>query len=272
MPAVIYEPRGKAREYSPLACNLYLSCTHNCKYCYAPHALQRKAEGYFCKPTPRRDILDKLEADLKKQTIDKQVLLSFIGDVYCETEDNSAVTREALKLFLKYKTPVAILTKGGSRCLKDLDLFLEFGKRIQIGATLTFIDPEKSQMWESGAMSPLDRLKTLKTLRENGITTFASFEPVIEPEESLSLIEASLLADCVDIYKVGKLNNYKGLDKQVNWTDFLQKCVDLIRPAGKRLYIKQDLRAAAPSVVLQPEETQPDLHAAKGEVDISLTV
>ena len=25
---VIYEPSGKAREYSPLACNLYLSCTH----------------------------------------------------------------------------------------------------------------------------------------------------------------------------------------------------------------------------------------------------
>jgi DNA repair photolyase len=30
----IYEPKGKAREYAPLALNLYESCPHGCKYCY----------------------------------------------------------------------------------------------------------------------------------------------------------------------------------------------------------------------------------------------
>ena len=37
----------------------------------------------------------------------------------------------------------------------------------------------------------------------------ASFEPVIFPEQSLNMIEQSL--DCVDIYKIGKVNNYNGL-------------------------------------------------------------
>ena len=32
---VIYEPKGRAREYSELACNLYRGCTHGCRYCYA---------------------------------------------------------------------------------------------------------------------------------------------------------------------------------------------------------------------------------------------
>ena len=34
--SIIYQPKGKAREYSPLAANLYLGCNHGCKYCYAP--------------------------------------------------------------------------------------------------------------------------------------------------------------------------------------------------------------------------------------------
>ena len=97
---VIYEPRGKAREYSPLACNLYLSCTHKCKYCYAPHALQRRAVDYFCRPAPRKNILQSIEKELRQQKFDRQILLSFIGDVYCESADDNDTTRDALKFFL----------------------------------------------------------------------------------------------------------------------------------------------------------------------------
>ena len=261
--SVIYEPKGKAREYSPLACNLYLSCTHMCKYCYAPHALQRRADVYFCKPEPRRDILSKLESELKNQRFYKQIMLSFIGDVYCETADDNRTTREALKRFLEYGAPVAILTKGGERCLKDMDLFKQFGRKIKVGATLTFLDVDKSLDWESGAATPLNRLMALKALKNNGITTFASFEPVLEPEESLMLLEASLRADCVDIYKIGKLNNYKGLDKRIDWADFLQKCLDFVHLTGRALYVKEDLRKAAPDIVLRPEEMDADLHTVK---------
>ena len=30
---MIYEPRGRAREYSPLALNVYNKCDHFCRYC-----------------------------------------------------------------------------------------------------------------------------------------------------------------------------------------------------------------------------------------------
>ncbi len=84
--SIIYRPSGMAREYSPYALNIYIGCSHRCKYCYAPHTLQRKDSEYFGKPEPRKDILKLLEKDLQKNTYTEQVLLSFVGDCYCDSE------------------------------------------------------------------------------------------------------------------------------------------------------------------------------------------
>lgn len=256
--STIYTPAGKAREYSPLALNIYLTCTHKCKYCYAPRCRHQTAESYFQKPYPRKNIVENLRKELEHEVPKEQVLLSFIGDVYCETMDDNRTTREVLEMLLEYKAPVAILTKGGKRCLKDLDLFKKYGEHIQIGATLTFDNGKDSLEWEQGGALPEERLNVLKILHDEGIRTFASFEPVIIPEQSLNLIERSL--NFVDVYKVGKLNNYKGLDKEIDWTNFLQRALDMLRPAGKEIYIKHDLRQAAPSIRLYGNECLPDEH------------
>ena len=261
--SVIYEPRGRAKEYSPYALNLYLGCMHGCRYCYAPHALQRTAENYFIKPTPRRDVLKYLEKDLRQRRYDKQILLSFIGDVYCETADDNQTTREALNLLNAFHAPVAVLSKGGGRMLRDMDIFRAFGDRIAVGATLTFHDECKSREWEPDAALPADRLKALKILHDVGIKTFASFEPVVEPEESLKLIEQTLLDNSVDHDKIGKLNNYKGLDKGIDWREFLIRALKLLRPAKKQIYIKESLRCAASDVPLYENETDPERYIVR---------
>ena len=255
--SVIYEPKGKAREYSPLALNLYLDCSHGCKYCYAP-AIQRKGEGYYKVASPRNNIIKLLEKDLERNAPKSQVLLSFIGDVYSETADDGETTRQALETLCNYHVPTAVLTKGGARCLKDIDVFKKFGEHFQIGATLTFLDEKKSFEWEPGAASPEERLRTLKTLHDEETQTFVSLEPVIEPEETLALIHRTLADGSVDIYKVGKLNNYRGLDKTIDWTDFLQRALRMIRGAGKRVYVKRDLRIAAHNVILYGNEVIAD--------------
>lgn len=260
---IIYEPKGRAREYSPYACNLYIGCSHKCKYCYAPHSLQRSAENYFGIPSPRKDVLKYLEADLHSQKYNKQILLSFIGDVYCENTDNSQTTREALELFNEYHAPVAVLSKGGERMLGDINLFKEFGERISVGSTLTFFDEAKSKEWEPGAALPTERCEALKEIHNQGVKTFASFEPVIEPMESLRLIEQTLHDDSVDHYKIGKLNNYKGLDKGIDWHSFLRDALAMIRPAEKQIYIKEDLRAITPEIQLYEDEIDPERYIVK---------
>ncbi len=258
--SVIYKPTGMAREYSPYALNIYIGCSHRCKYCYAPHTLQRAEDNYFGKPEPRKDILKLLEKDLKKNVYTEQVLLSFVGDVYCDNADNSETTREVLKLLNEYKVPVAVLSKGGSKMLRDLDVFKSFGDRITVGTTLTFLDNDKSRDWEPYASLPEDRLFTLKTLHDNGIKTFASFEPTIEPSESLKLIERTLKDDSVDHYKIGKINNYKNADKWQDWEKYLFNCTKLLRPAMKKVYYKFCLRKLAPNVILWDNEKDPDLY------------
>lgn len=261
--SVIYRPTGMAREYSPYACNLYIGCSHRCRYCYAPHTLQKKASDYFGKPEPRKDILKLLEADLKKNTYTEQVLLSFVGDCYCDSADDGATTHEALKLLNAYHVPVAVLSKGGKKMLRDIDIFKEFGDRITVGTTLTFMDEKKSQYWEPFASSPNDRLETLKILHDNGIKTFASFEPTIEPEESLKLIRKTIELDCVDHYKIGKINNFGSADKWQDWAKYLEDCVDLLRPTGKQVYYKFCLRKLAPNIELTPAEKNPDEYAVR---------
>ncbi len=252
-----------AREYSPYALNIYIGCSHRCKYCYAPHTLQRKESEYFGKPEPRKDILKQLEKDLQKNRYTEQVLLSFVGDCYCDSADNGMTVREVLKLLNHYKVPVAVLSKGGKKMLRDLDIFKQFGDRITVGTTLTFLDEKKSKEWEPFASTPSERLETLKTLHDNGIKTFASFEPTIEPEESLKLIRKTLEMDCVDHYKIGKINNYKSADKWQDWAKYLQDCVNLLRPTNKQVYYKFCLRKLAPDIELTDNEKNPDAYIVR---------
>jgi len=261
--SIIYTPRGRAREYSPKALNIYLSCTHGCEYCYAPSCRHQTREQYFSKPYPRKDIAKKLAKELEQEAPKEQVLLSFIGDVYCETHDNNQATRDCLRLLCDHKVPTAILTKGGYRCLNDLGLFMDFGEHIMVGTTLTFDNPSDSSRWESGAALPYERVDTLKELHDAGIRTFASFEPVIDPFQSLNLMEITIKNGSVDVYKIGKLNNYRGLDKQIDWADFLQRAVNLMRAYGKDFYVKEDLRRCAPTVELFGDETIADAHCVR---------
>lgn len=254
--SIIYTPKGKAREYSPLAANFYNGCDHGCLYCYAP-AIKRMTAEQYKEVSPRRDLIHQLERDCKKfHRSETQVLFNFMGDPYCKANEEHGLTSKALELFLEHKIPVVILTKGGERAFKDIGIIQQFGDNIKIGFTLTFNDEAKSQEWENGAASPQERIETMRKFKGRGVKTWASFEPVIDPKESLAIMRKSI--SVTDEYKVGKLNNYRGIDKGINWTDFLENVVKILREAKKPFYIKHDLRQVAPSVKLYGNEVLQD--------------
>jgi DNA repair photolyase len=183
---------------------------------------------------------------------DVPILFCFMSDPYNEAETERRVTRRCLEIANRCRLKIKILTKSKT-VLRDMDLFREFGDRITVGMTMTFFDEAKSREWEPGASNPRERIETLRELKKNSVKTWASFEPVIEPEESLKMMEAG--KEIIDFWKIGKLNNFQGLDKAVDWNLFLEKALNICRGRGE-IYVKKDLREAAESVKLFENETR----------------
>lgn len=259
MKRTIYQPTGRAREYSPLALNLYSSCVHGCGYCYASRlARMRGEDNYYSVASPRPGLLEDLRAFLVKNTVTEQVLLSFIGDCYAETTDGNQLTHDVVRLLANNGVPFAVLTKSAN-VLSDLDVFRS-APSVMVGMTLTFDDEEKSKQEEPYAAIPSERIGTLRALHEAGVKTFASFEPVIEPEESLAIMRKAL--PYVDLFKVGRLNGDKRA-ASVDWEQFLRKSLSILRAAGKEIYVKEDLRNSAKNVILTADEQDADLHCVR---------
>jgi DNA repair photolyase len=231
--SIIYVPTGKALEYSPLAANLYRGCDHGCTYCYAPSILKLSKDD-FSIPKLRDKILILLEKEAPYYS-GKEILLSFTCDPYQEFDVTPQITRSAIKILLKNNIKINILTKGGLRSLRDFDL-LPAGSKY--GATLTFANDIESLKYEPKAALPQARIRSLEVAHDIGLSTWASLEPIISPEQSLQLID--LTQKFVDVYKVGKWNHSKESNK-INWRQFLIDVKNKLDQYGKQYYIKKDL-------------------------------
>lgn len=232
---IIYQPAGKAREYCDLAANLYAGCSHGCSYCYAPAALRRKPED-FRQPAPRKDVIRQIEKEAPAYA-GREVHLCFTCDPYQPIEREHRLTRQTLDVFTRHGVTARVLTKGGSRCLDDLDRLKANGAIV--GATLTFFSEADSRTWEPGAALPLDRMHALLELHKAGIETWASLEPVIDPAQTLEIIQRC--HGYIDTFKVGKWNHAKEA-AAIDWADFTARAVAMLDKYGCRYYIKDDLK------------------------------
>lgn len=239
---VIYETKGKAREYCELAANLYRGCSHGCIYCYAPSATYRQREDFYNNVTPRSNILKQLDkdaAELQRSGETRSVLLSFTSDPYQKLDVKEKLTRNAIKILHSHNLKVSILTKGGRRSERDFDLLSSRPELSSYGTTLVFSDETLRQEIEPNAAPTKERIQSLEIAHEFKIPTWASFEPVWTAEQSLELMKEAM--DYIDIFKIGKLN-YNPQSKNVDWKQFAHDAIKLMKDNNKNYYIKKDLR------------------------------
>ena len=238
--SIIYEPRGKAKEYSDLAANLYTGCSHGCRYCYCPAILRKKIDEWSAHPTPRKDILRLLENDARKMKGDtREILLSFMSDPY-HSDEAAALTREALLILEKYELRVQILTKGGLRSVRDFDILAR--NRWKYSATIIFSDDDLRKEWEPHAAPIEERMEAVREAHRRGIETWVSVEPVVDPSQALAVM--SQLKGSVDLWKVGKLNHNKEREAAIDWTQFLIDTEKMLE--GENVMIKKDLEKFRP--------------------------
>lgn len=250
--SIIYAPADQAGEYAPLATNPYRGCGHKCAYCYVPDVLKMSRAEFDAGAVERPNFLALLKKDAAKYQIlgiTEQVMLSFTTDPYHPGNHN--LTRNVLRVLQDYGLAFCALTKGGSRALRDMDLFRP--DRDAFASTLTSLDDAFSQKWERGAALPSNRIATLRLFHEHNIFTWVSLEPTLDVEASLQIVKET--HSFVDLYKIGRVN-YLPMTKTTDWRDYTLRMIDLCQRLDVKHYIKKDLQQYLPNGYDNPKRVQ----------------
>lgn len=165
--------------------NPYQGCEHGCVYCYARNS--HEYWGYGAGLDFERTILVKrnapalLEAQLQKKSWQGETIV-FSGntDCYQPLERKLEITRACLKVLLKWKHPVGIITKN-ALILRDLDLLKEMAKEnlVAVHFTITSLQEETRRLLEPRTSSISNRLKAVEILSANQIPVNVMIAPVI---------------------------------------------------------------------------------------------
>lgn len=245
---IIYAPKGQAGEYAPLATNPYRGCGHGCAYCYVPLVTHQPRAEFDAGAVPREGFLDRLRGDAvkyKAAAVRAQVMLSFTTDPY--HPGDGTLTRATLETLIGAGLAICTLTKGGTRALRDIDLFRP--DRDAFASTLTSLDDGFSKKWERNAALPADRIAALKAFHDRGIFTWVSLEPTLDVDASIAIVEAT--HGFVDLFKVGRVN-YLPMTKTTDWRDYTHRMIDTLNRLDARHYIKHDLQGYLPRAYHNP--------------------
>lgn len=165
--------------------NPYQGCEHGCVYCYARNS--HEYWGYSAGLDFEQKILVKKNAVqlLEKKLQSKNwkvapVVLSGNTDCYQPIEKKLEITRELLKVFLKHKHPVGIITKN-ALVQRDIDILSELAKDdlVRVNLSITSLEEETRRLLEPRTASIKKRLETIEKLTKAGIPVHVMMAPII---------------------------------------------------------------------------------------------
>ncbi|MCB9359695.1 MAG: PA0069 family radical SAM protein [Flavobacteriales bacterium] len=165
--------------------NPYQGCEHGCIYCYARESHQYWGYGagldferkIICKPEAPKLLANQFN---NKNWIVSPIMLSGNTDCYQPIERKLQITRALLKVCLKYKHPISILTKN-SLIQRDIDILAELAKLnlVHVALSITSLDNKLRSVLEPRTATVEKKLETLELLVANNIPTGIMVAPII---------------------------------------------------------------------------------------------
>jgi DNA repair photolyase len=168
-----------------LSMNPYQGCEHGCVYCYARNA--HEYWGFSAGLDFERKIIVKPDAPalLEKQLSNPRwqpeaIMLSGNTDCYQPLERKYELTRGMLQVLLKFRHPVAIITKN-ALIKRDIDVLREMAEHrlVQVMISITGLDEKLRLQLEPRTATYKQRLETITALREAGIPVGVMSAPII---------------------------------------------------------------------------------------------
>jgi len=165
--------------------NPYQGCEHGCVYCYARNS--HEYWGYSAGLDFERKIIVKKNAAelLEKEFSHKNwkpqpIMLSGNTDCYQPIEKELEITRSILKVCLKYKHPISIITKN-SLILRDIDVLTELAEMnlVHVMISITGTDEKMRLLLEPRTSTYKNRIEVISKLTKHGIPCGVMIAPII---------------------------------------------------------------------------------------------
>lgn len=165
--------------------NPYRGCFSACSYCFA-----RPTHEYFGLGAgtdfERKIFVKKNAPHLLEQAFQRpswkgeRIVFSGVTDCYQPLEAAWKITRGCLEVCLKYRNPVAIITKH-ALIRRDLDIFQGLTREasVHVNLSIPFFDEEIARKVEPGAPRIRKRFETMEILAKAGIQVGIGVAPII---------------------------------------------------------------------------------------------
>ncbi|KAA3614993.1 MAG: radical SAM protein [Calditrichaeota bacterium] len=189
--------------------NPYSACSFNCLYCYIRGSKYgNNLEKSLSVKINAIELLDRQLANRAKKNQYGIIALSSATEPYLQMEEKYEITRNALKVILKHKFPVHIITKS-DLIERDFDLLNQIDKSAILpddlkhlgrGAIISFsfssMNDDVAAIFEPGATKPSARLSILdKTVQRgflSGVTMMPFFPYISDTTKQLYLLFSTL--------------------------------------------------------------------------------
>lgn len=173
--------------------NPYEGCNCNCLYYYVRGSKygENMDEGLAIKSNAAVVLEKQLQSRAKRNQYGI-VAVGSATDAYITHESRYRITESFLQLILKYRFPVFISTKTtlirrdiellkqiDSTAILPQDLASTLKRGVILSVSISTIDENISAMLEPGAAPPIERLKLVKELNENGFLVGVNAIPLL---------------------------------------------------------------------------------------------
>lgn len=165
--------------------NAYRGCEHGCAYCFArpTHSFLNLSPGldFETKIFFKGNAAELLEKEFAKPNyVVKTISLGNVTDCYQPIEKRLEITREILKVMLKYKHPVSIVTKS-KLIERDLDILEPLAEQrlVHVAISMSTLDKSLAKKLEPRATTPQRRLNAITALTELNIPVSVLVAPII---------------------------------------------------------------------------------------------
>ncbi|HXD73131.1 MAG TPA: radical SAM protein [Vicinamibacterales bacterium] len=165
--------------------NPYRGCTHGCHYCFARRYHSQfemnSSDDFASKILVKVNLIDVLARELDRPSWKRErVAFGTATDPYQPIEGHYKLTRRALEVLARGKTPVGLITKG-PMVVRDKDVLADLTRAAgcTVYVSVPSVDEDAWRTLEPGVAPPIQRLRAVRELVDAGIHAGVLMAPIV---------------------------------------------------------------------------------------------